>query len=70
MTNEVRNQEIKEKLVYQRAIYRFHDCDDQELKKYYGQIIREYEVKHGMRKKDNQPLLPGFIKAFDGRGIA
>lgn len=73
MTEQVskeKRQEIKEKLVYQRAIYRIHECDDPELKKYFQSIIYEYEHKHMKKEDPRQQLLPGFLKAFDSRGLS
>ena len=68
-----RKQEIEERIKYQRAIYRFHDCDDPALKEHFADIIKAYEKKHniGKKKEDTrQQLLPGFVKAFDGKGLA
>ena len=68
-----KQQEIREKLEYQRAVYRFHDCDDPALKEHFESIIKAYEKKHdiGHKKEDpRQQLLPGFIKEFNGRGLA
>ena len=66
-------QEIEEKIKYQRAIYRYHDCDDPALKEHFAGIIKAYEKAHniGKKKEDSrQQLLPGFVKAFDGKGLA
>lgn len=68
-----KQQEIKERLVYQRALYRVHECDDPALKEHFESIIKEYEVKHNIGKKHEDPrqqLLPGFVKEFNGRGLA
>ena len=68
-----RKQEIEERIKYQRAIYRYHDCDDPALKEHFAGIIKAYEKIHNIGKKKEDPrqqLLPGFIKAFDGRGLA
>ena len=76
MTEQVskeKRQEIKEKLIYQRAIYRIHECDDPALKEHFQSIIKEYEKKHniGIKKEDpRQQLLPGFVKEFNGHGLA
>ena len=68
-----RNQELEDRIKYQRAIYRYHDCDDPALKEHFASIIKSYEKTHniGKKKEDSrQQLLPGFVKAFDGRGLA
>ena len=68
-----RKQEIEEHIKYQRAIYRYHDCDDPVLKEHFAGIIKSYEKKHNTYKEKEDPrqqLLPGFVKAFDGRGLA
>ena len=68
-----RKQELEERIRYQRAIYRYHDCDDPALKEHFAGIIKSYEKKYniGQKKEDpRQQLLPGFVKAFDGRGLA
>lgn len=68
-----KQQEIKEKLVYQRALYRIHECDDPALKEHFEKIIKDYEIKHNIGKKhedQRQQLLPGFVKEFNGRGLA
>ena len=71
--NKEKQQEIREKLEYQRAVYRFHDCDDPALKEHFGSIIKAYEKKHniGQKKEDpRQQLLPGFVKEFNVHGLA
>ncbi len=68
-----RNKELEERIRYQRAIYRYHDCDDPALKEHFAGIIKSYEKKHNIGKKKEDPrqqLLPGFVKSFDGRGLA
>ena len=68
-----RNQELEDRIKYQRAIYRYHDCDDPALKEHFMSIIKTYEKKHnvGKKKKDSgQQFLPGFVKVFDGCGLA
>lgn len=68
-----RNQELEDRIKYQRAIYRYHDCDDLALKEYFASIIKAYEKKHnvGKKKEDSrQHFLPGFVKDFDGHGLA
>lgn len=68
-----RNQELEDRIKYQRAIYRYHDCDDPVLKEHFAGIIKAYEKKHniGKKKEDSrQQLLPGFAKVFNDRGLA
>lgn len=65
-----KQQEIKEKLVYQRALYRVHECDDPALKEHFQSIIDAYEHKHMKKEDPRQQLLPGFVKEFNGRGLA
>ena len=67
-----RNKELEERIRYQRAIYRYHDCDDPALKEHFAGIIKAYEKKHNLHKHEDprQQLLPGFVKAFDGKGLA
>jgi len=64
--------EVEERIKYQRAIYRLHDCDDPALKDHFQGIIDSYEKKHNMKKArvDKQPVLPGFRDIFDGKGLA
>ena len=69
MTNKEQTDIIKEKITYQRAVYRFHETDDEELKKHFRGIIKSYEAKYGTNRKAPQMMLPGF-KEFDGRGLA
>ena len=63
-------QEIKERLIYQRARYRVHECDDPALKEHFQSIIDEYEHKHMKKEDPRQQLLPGFVKEFNGHGLA
>jgi len=73
MVNQVRKQEIEERIKYQRAIYRFHEVDDPALKEHFAGIIKDYEKKHniGKKKEDSrQQMLPGFVHMFDGKGLA
>ena len=49
--NPQKTQEIKERLVYQRAIYRIHECDDPALKEHFSAIIKEYEAKYKQEEK-------------------
>ena len=65
-----KRQEIKERLVYQRARYRVHECDDPALKEHFQSIIDAYEHKHMKKEDPRQQLLPGFVKEFNGRGLA
>ena len=65
-----KQQEIKERLVYQRARYRVHECDDPALKEHFQSIIDAYEHKHMKKEDPRQQLLPGFVKEFNGRGLA
>ena len=68
-----RNQELEDRIKYQRAIYRYLDCDDPALKEHFASIIKTYEKKHnvGKKKEDSrQQLLPGFAKVFNDRGLA
>ena len=43
-----RNQELEDRIKYQRAIYRYHDCDDPALKEHFAGIIKAYEKKHNI----------------------
>lgn len=67
-------EETKSRLVYQRALYRVHDTDDPDLKRYFEGIIRDYRKSHpepGKKQEDpRQQLLPGFAKEFNGHGLA
>ena len=65
-----KQQEIKEKFVYQRALYRVHECDDPALKEHFQSIIDAYEHKHMKKEDPRQQLLPGLVKEFNGRGLA
>lgn len=68
-----RNRELEDRIKYQCAIYRYHECDDPALKEHFASIIKSYEKTHNIGKKKEDPrqqLLPGFVKAFDGRGLA
>ena len=68
--NKERQQAIREKLEYQRAIYRIHECDDPALKEHFQDIINAYEHKHMKKEDPRQQLLPGFAREFNGRGLA
>ena len=65
-TLETQMKETEERLKYQRALYRVHDCDDLDLKQYFQNVIKDYEKKHSkeVKKKSFQ------TKDFDGRGLA
>ena len=66
--------ETEAKLQYQRALYRIHDTTDPELKARFQNIIVQYRKTHPEEQpKHNDPrqqTLPGFLKEFDGHGLA
>ena len=73
MTEQVskeKQQEIREKLEYQRAIYRFHDCDDPALKEHFGSIIKSYEKKHNIGQKKEDPRQLKLALEYNGHGLA
>ena len=67
---EVVNKRSEETLRYQRAKYRVHECDDPALKEHFQSIIDAYEHKHMKKEDPRQQLLPGFVKEFNGHGLA
>ena len=73
MTEQVskeRQQEIREKLEYQRAVYRFHDCDDPALKEHFESIIKAYEKKHDIGHKKEDPRQLKLALEYNGHGLA
>lgn len=65
-----KQQEIREKLEYQRAIYRFHDCDDTALKEHFESIIKAYEKKHNIGQKKEDPRQLKLALEYNGHGLA
>lgn len=70
MVNQERKREIEEHIKYQRAIYRFHECDDPALKEHFADIIRTYEEKHNVVKKKEDPRQLKLALEFNGHGLA
>lgn len=64
-----KQQEIREKLEYQRAIYRFHDCDDTALKEHFESIIKAYEKKHNIGQKKEDPRQLKLALEYNGHGF-
>lgn len=70
MVNQERKKEIEERIKYQRAIYRYHDCDDPALKEHFAGIIKSYEESHGLRKKKEDPRQLKLALEYNGHGLA
>jgi len=70
MINPERKTEIEEHIKYQRAIYRFHECDDPVLKEHFASIINDYEIKHNIHKKKEDPRQLKLALEYDGHGLA
>ena len=68
----MKDTEKEAKLIYQRALYRVHDCDDPDLKQYFESLIKDYEKSHpevakkSVASKKVQPLPLDFV----GHGLA
>lgn len=65
-----RKQELEERIKYQRAIYRYHDCDDPALKEHFQGIIKAYEKKHNISQKKDDPRQLKLALEFNGHGLA
>lgn len=70
MVNQERRKEIEERIKYQRAIYRYHDCDDPALKEHFASIIDAYEKAHNIGKKKEDSRQLKLALEFNGHGLA
>lgn len=68
---EAQMKETEARLKYQRALYRVHDTDDPELKRYFQDIIKDYKKTHpepGQKFED--PRQMKLALDFKGHGLA